>query len=135
MDVTAMFAVLIAGLMECSDIQGIIKTVLADKKLSPETKQDKWNRGKTLFLESVYKPDHHLRSCAHNQKCFHELMEIREQVIKMVQEMPNPHTPPLAFGKKNDHVEPTIITPNGEISETLMSGALNEHYMTDHREY
>ena len=24
-----------------------------------ESKQDKWNRGKTLFLESVYKPDHH----------------------------------------------------------------------------
>ena len=90
-----------------------------------ESKQDKWNRGKTLFLESVYKPDHHLRSCAHNQKCFHELMEIREQVIKMVQDMPNPHTPPLPFGKKNNHVEPTVTTPNGEISETLMSGALN----------
>ena len=93
-----------------------------------ETTQDKWNRGKTLFLESVYKPDHHLRSCAHNQKCFHELMEIREQVIKMVQEMPNPHTPPLAFGKKNNHIEPTITTPNGEISETLMSGALGDYY-------
>ena len=100
-----------------------------------ESKQDKWNRGKTLFLESVYKPDHHLRSCAHNQKCFHELMEIREQVIKMVQDMPNPHTPPLAFGKKNNHVEPTVTTPNGEISETLMSGTLREHYMTEHREY
>ena len=100
-----------------------------------ETKQDKWNRGKTLFLESVYKPDHHLRSCAHNQKCFHELMEIREQVIKMVQEMPNPHTPPLAFGKKNNHIEPTITTPNGEISETLMSGALGDYYMTEKREY
>ena len=100
-----------------------------------ESKQDKWNRGKTLFLESVYKPDHHLRSCAHNQKCFHELMEIREQVIKMVQEMPNPHTPPLAFGKKNDHVEPTIKTPHGDISETLMSGALGDYYMTEKREY
>ena len=100
-----------------------------------ESKQDKWNRGKTLFLESVYKPDHHLRSCSHNQKCFHELMEIREQVIKMVQEMPNPHTPPLAFGKKNDHVEPTINTPNGDISETLMSGALGDYYMTEKREY
>ena len=100
-----------------------------------ETKQDKWNRGKTLFLESVYKPDHHLRSCAHNQKCFHELMEIRDQVIKMVQEMPNPHTPPLAFGKKNNHIEPTISTPNGDISETLMSGALGAYYMSEKREY
>ena len=43
--------------------------------------------------------------------------------------------PKKKFGQKNDHVEPTITTPNGEISETLMSGALNEHYMTDHREY
>ena len=43
--------------------------------------------------------------------------------------------PKKKFGEKNDHVEPTITTPNGEISETLMSGALNEHYMTDHREY
>ena len=96
-----------------------------------ETKQDKWNRGRTLFLESVHKPDHELRGCAHNQECFHELMEIREQVIKLVQELENPHSPPLAFGKKNNHVEPTITTPAGEISETLMSGALGNHYRSD----
>ena len=93
-----------------------------------ETKQEKWDRGKTLFLESVHKPDHHLRSCAHNQKCFHELMEIRDLVIELVREMPNPLTPPLEFGKKNNHIEPTITTPNGEISETLMSGALGNYY-------
>ena len=34
-----------------------------------ETKWEKWDRGRTLFLESLYKPDHHLRGCAHNQKC------------------------------------------------------------------
>ena len=56
-----------------------------------ETKQDKWDRGKTLFLESVYKADDRLRGCAHNQECFHELMEIREQVIEMVRKMPNPY--------------------------------------------
>ena len=56
-----------------------------------ETKKDKWERGKTLFLESVYKPDSKLRGCAHNQECFNELMEIRDQVIEMVREMPNPH--------------------------------------------
>ena len=99
-----------------------------------ETKQEKWNRGRTLFLESVHKPDHELRGCAHNQECFHELMEIREQVIKIVQELDNPHSPRLAFGKKNDHVEPTITTPHGEISETLMSGALGDYY-ADKREY
>ena len=43
--------------------------------------------------------------------------------------------PKKKFGEKNDHVEPTITTPNGEISETLMSGALRDHYMEDHREY
>jgi len=36
--------------------------------------------------------------------------------------------PKKKFGEKNDHVEPTITTPNGEISETLMSGALKDYY-------
>ena len=100
-----------------------------------ETIQDKSDRGKTLFLESVHKPDHQLRACAHNQKCYNELMEIREQVIDIVLAMKNPHTPPLAFGKKNNHIEPTITTPNGEISETLMSGTLGDYYMSEKREY
>ena len=46
-----------------------------------ESKFEKWDRGKTLFLESVHKPDHQLRACAHNQKCFNELMEVRQQVL------------------------------------------------------
>jgi len=36
--------------------------------------------------------------------------------------------PKRKFGEKNDHVEPTIKTPNGPISETLMSGTLGEYY-------
>ena len=36
--------------------------------------------------------------------------------------------PKKKFGEKNDHVEPTITTPHGEISETLMSGALKNYY-------
>ena len=36
--------------------------------------------------------------------------------------------PKRKFGEKNDHVEPTITTPNGEISETLMSGTLGKYY-------
>ena len=101
-----------------------------------ETKQEKWDRGKTLMLESLHKPDDRLRGCAHNQQCYHELMEIRDQVIELVRHMINPHTPPtkIPFGKKNDHIEPTITTPNGEISETLMSGALGDYY-ADKREY
>ena len=43
--------------------------------------------------------------------------------------------PKKKFGDKNEHIEPTITTPNGEISETLMSGALRDHYMSEHREY
>ena len=36
--------------------------------------------------------------------------------------------PKKKFGDKNDHIEPTVTTPAGEISETLMSGALADHY-------
>ena len=92
------------------------------------TALERWDRARTLLLESLYKPDHQLRSCAFNQECKDELMEIRDQVVEMVRDMSNPHTPPLEFGKKNDHVEPTITTPHGEISETLMSGALGNYY-------
>ena len=99
-----------------------------------ETQQQKWDRAKTLLLESLYKPDHQLRSCAFNQECKDELLEIRDQVVVMVKEMENPHTPALAFGKKNSFKTPTVDTPNGEISETLMSGALGDYY-ADKREY
>lgn len=50
--------------------------------MTEETQEDKWNRGLTLFEESVLKPDHELRQCAHNQKCYHELMHIRENVLE-----------------------------------------------------
>ena len=108
---------------------------MTDQKTLDEIKQEKWDRGKTLMLESLHKPDDRLRGCAHNQECYHELLEIREQVIEIVRGLENPHTPPLAFGKKNNHVEPTITTPNGEIGETLMSGTLGDYYMTEKREY
>ena len=49
--------------------------------------------------------------------------------------MPNPHAEALPFGKKNNHVEPTITTPNGEISETLMSGTLGEYYSKEKINY
>lgn len=47
-----------------------------------EPKNIKWNRAVDLFVESVHKPDSSLRGCAHNQKCYHELMEVRENVLK-----------------------------------------------------
>lgn len=46
-----------------------------------ESKQEKWNRGLDIFMESVIKPDHELRQCAHNQRCYHELMDVRQDVI------------------------------------------------------
>ncbi len=50
--------------------------------MTEESQIDKWNRGLTLFEESVLKPDPELRNCAHNQKCFNELMEVREHVLQ-----------------------------------------------------
>ena len=110
---------------------------MKDQKTLDEPINDleKWDRARTLMLESLMKPDTALRNCAINQGCKDDLMSIRDNVIDMVRDMKNPHTPPLEFGKKNKHVEPTIETPNGNISETLMSGALGAYYMSDQREY
>jgi hypothetical protein len=47
-----------------------------------DSKQEKWNRGLDIFIESVIKPDSSLRECAHNQKCYHELMDVRDEVLK-----------------------------------------------------
>ena len=33
---------------------------------------EKWDRAKSILLESLLKPDHHLRSSAHNQHCNEE---------------------------------------------------------------
>jgi len=93
-----------------------------------ETKSEKWDRGKALFLESLYKADHQLRGCSHNQKCFHELMEIREEVIGIVKDMDNPHAPKLKPGDKNNL--PPVKSING-ISVVLLRGALGPTYMKD----
>ena len=47
-----------------------------------ESSAIKYDRALSLFTESVMKPDHDLRGCAHNQGCYDELMEIREHVLK-----------------------------------------------------
>ena len=94
-----------------------------------ETKSEKWERGKALFLESLYKADHQLRGCSHNQKCYNELMEIREEVIELVKGMDNPHLgKPLKSGDKNNL--PPVISFNG-ISVVLLRGALGPSYMKD----
>tara|TARA_R100001129_G_scaffold50838_1_gene35176 strand:+ start:206 stop:553 length:348 start_codon:yes stop_codon:yes gene_type:complete len=88
-----------------------------------ESKSEKWARAHSLFLESLYKADHELRGCSHNQKCYHELMEIREEVIKIVKGMQYKLKP----GEKNTN---TVKSFNG-ISVTLLGGALGKHYMKD----
>lgn len=47
-----------------------------------ESSEVKWNRGLDLFIESVLKPDQELRNCSHNQKCYNELMAVRENVLE-----------------------------------------------------
>ena len=43
-----------------------------------ESKQDKWNRGLDIFIESVIKPDPALTSvCSQSKLCYHELMDVR----------------------------------------------------------
>ena len=49
-----------------------------------ETPDQKWNRGLDLYIESVHKPDPRLRGCAHNQRCYKELMAVREHVLEYV---------------------------------------------------
>jgi hypothetical protein len=45
-------------------------------------KAEKRNRALGLFVESVLKPDPALRQCSHNQQCFHELLEWRDEVLE-----------------------------------------------------
>ena len=42
----------------------------------PETPSQKYERALDLFTESVLKPDHDLRGCAHNQGCYDELLSL-----------------------------------------------------------
>jgi len=46
-----------------------------------ETKAEKYQRALDIFIESVHKPDSALRACAHNQKCYNELLEVRSEVL------------------------------------------------------
>tara|TARA_B100001113_G_scaffold310474_1_gene273703 strand:+ start:365 stop:613 length:249 start_codon:yes stop_codon:yes gene_type:complete len=50
-----------------------------------EEQNERWNRALDIFIESVHKPDNALRSCAHNQKCYNELMWVRDEIITHLQ--------------------------------------------------
>tara|TARA_Y100001970_G_C13953452_1_gene709425 strand:+ start:334 stop:579 length:246 start_codon:yes stop_codon:yes gene_type:complete len=60
------------------------------RSIEPSDAFESWDRARTLLLESLHKPDHHLRSCAHNQHCIDDLMMLKEQCIEYVQNMVNP---------------------------------------------
>ena len=92
------------------------------------TDYEKWDRARSIFIESLMQADHHLRSCAYNQQCYDELMEIRDHAIKQTRDMINPRVPASKFGEKNDLPNPSTMTPSGEISDTLLSGALGNYY-------
>jgi hypothetical protein len=55
---------------------------------TPE-KHEKRRDALGLFYESVLKADHKLRHCAHNQSCYHELMEWREDILRYLDERRN----------------------------------------------
>jgi len=78
------------------------------------TEQEKWDRGRTLLLESLLKPDTKLRGCAYNQECYNQLMVIREEVIGYVKQMKNPH------------IE---ISPTAEISNAMLSSHVGQYFM------
>jgi len=59
-------------------------------KIKVDSQFDKWDRAKSLLLESLYKPDDALRSCSHNQQCYHEMMSLRDQTIEYVKNLSNP---------------------------------------------
>ena len=48
------------------------------------SKQEKMDSARSLFIESGLQPDHALRQCARNQKCYDELMEVRQQVLRIL---------------------------------------------------
>ena len=58
-----------------------------DETLTPFERLD---AAHSIFLESLMKPDNHLRSCAYNQQCYDDLMQIRDQVIDMTKNLHNP---------------------------------------------
>jgi len=57
--------------------------------MSNSEKYEKRRDALGLFVESVLKPDHKLRQCAHNQKCYNELMEWRQEVLDYLEKRRN----------------------------------------------
>ena len=61
------------------------------QSIEPSSPHESWDRAKTLLLESLHKPDHALRACAHNQHCYDDMIMLRDELIEYVRGMSNPH--------------------------------------------
>jgi hypothetical protein len=48
---------------------------------------DSWNEALNLVIESVLKPDFELREFAHEEFCYNELMQIREQTVNYLKSL------------------------------------------------
>ena len=59
---------------------------LLQEQMDTEKKQKRCD-ALGLIIESVLQPDHKLRQCAHNQKCYNELMEVREEVLEYLNQL------------------------------------------------
>ena len=54
---------------------------LLQEQMDTEKKQKRCD-ALGILVESILYPDYKLRQCAHNQKCYNELMEVREEVLE-----------------------------------------------------
>ena len=96
-----------------------------------ETSSQKYERALDLFTESVLKPDHDLRGCAHNQGCYEQLMEIREHVLeylKTLKEVTH-HT----NADESDEIETEKLIEAKNKSTQLLSSTIQELEYTEHQ--
>ena len=54
-----------------------------------ESKSQKRRDAFNLFYESILKPDHELREDAHEQLCYHELLEWRGEILAYLDQRRN----------------------------------------------
>ena len=96
-----------------------------------ETPAIKYDRALSLFTESVMKPDHDLRGCAHNQGCYEQLMEIRQHVLdylKTLKEVTH-HT----NADESDEIETEKLIEAKNRPTQLLSSTIQELEYTEHQ--
>lgn len=54
---------------------------------NPDTSKSRKLEALDLFYQSVAKPDHELRNEAHDLNCYDELMQIREYMLELLEDM------------------------------------------------